>query len=240
MLAAGWLMAANAFAAHPILSEDPWTQGTGKFELEMGLGARQGDPFVTGRSVVFAPQLSIGVAPNLDLIGQAFWINQSPTQAPTVIGSGDTVADFKWRFYEHEAWAFAVRAGLDLPTGDSATNLGAGETGAHVIAVAGWKPGGYAVYANAAYAYTRAPGTRANLGAFSAVVTRPDDRPLRGFVEAATFSNPDPGDPQWPAVARTGAIYTVNGWLDVDAGFQARLNRSATRAVWLVGATVRW
>ena len=28
----------------------------------------------------------------------------------------DTVADFKWRFYEHEAWAFAVRAGLDLPT----------------------------------------------------------------------------------------------------------------------------
>lgn len=71
-------------------------------------------------------------------------------------------------------------------------------------------------------------------------MTRPDDAPLRRFIEFASSSNADPINPQWPAVARTGLIYTVNAWLDVDAGFQARLNRSATRAVWLAGATLRW
>ena len=60
------------------------------------------------------------------------------------------------------------------------------------------------------------------------------------FPEAATFSNSDPTDAQWPAVARTGFIYTVTPWLDVDVGFQARLNRAAARQVWLAGATFRW
>ena len=104
----------------------------------------------------------------------------------------------------------------------------------------GVKFGSYAVYANAACARTRQPGARADLGLVSVALTRPDDAPLRTFVEAATFSNADAGNPQSPVVARAGLIYTVNAWLDVDAGFQARLNRSATRAVWLAGATLHW
>jgi hypothetical protein len=234
------IWASSAYAAHPFITEDPGTQGTGRFELELGFAARQGDPSIQGRQNAFNPQLSIGVADNVDLIAQAAWLSQAVAQGPTIVGSGDTLLDVKWRFCEGEMFALATRAGLDLPTGDVDTGLGAGGLGWHAIAVAGVTLGEYAVYANGAYAYTRAPGTRANLGAFSVALTRPDDRPLRGFVEVAAFSNPDPGDPQWPAVARAGGIYTVNTWLDVDAGFQARLNRSATRAAWLVGATVRW
>ena len=59
-------------------------------------------------------------------------------------------------------------------------------------------------------------------------------------MEVATFSNPDPSQSQWPAVARTGGIYTVYEGFDLDAGFQARLNKSATRTAWLLGATIRW
>ncbi len=229
-----------AFAAHPFITEDPGTQGTGRIELELGLAASQGDPSLNGRAVAFSPQLSLGIAPAIDLIAQAIWLNQMPAQAPTLAGSGDMLTDFKWRFFETDTLAFAVRAGLGLPTGDSATGLGAGTLGYHAIAIAGVKFGSYAVYANAAYARTRQPGARADLGFFSMALTRPDDAPLRTFIEAATFSSVDPGNPQWPAVARAGLIYTVNAWLDVDAGFQARLNRSATRAVWLAGATLRW
>ena len=133
-----------------------------------------------------------------------------------------------------------MRAGVDLPTSDAEAGLGSDRVGWHAIAIAGWTLGDYAVYANAAYAHTRQPGVRANLGAFTVAVTRPDDAPLRTFIEAATFSNTDPGNAQWPAVVRTGLIYTVNGWLDVDVGFQARLNRAATRQAWLAGATIRW
>jgi hypothetical protein len=223
-----------------MITEDPGTLGTGRIELELGLAAGQGDPTINGRAVAFNPQLSLGVAPTVDLIAQAAWLNQMPAQGPTLAGMGDTLADFKWRFFESKTLAFAVRAGLDLPTGDSATGLGAGAPGYHALAVASVALGGYAIYANAGYARTRQPGTRANLGFLSVALTRPDDAPVQTFVEMAMFSNPDPANPQWPAVARTGVIYSVNAWLDVDAGFQARLNRSATRAVWLAGATLRW
>lgn len=231
---------ALAYAAHPFITEDPGTQGAGRFELEMGFASRQGDPDFDGRSNLFAPQLSIGVLDNVDLIAQVLWFNQSAAQGPTVIGSGDMLLDVKWRFYESETLALGVRAGLDLPTGDVNTGLGAGELGAHAIGIVGVTLGEFAIYANAVYADTRTPGARANLVGFSVALTRPDDAPLRGFVEAATYSNPDAGNPQWPAVARIGAIYTVVTGFDVDAGFQARLNRAATRAAWLVGATVRW
>jgi hypothetical protein len=234
------LVALPSWAAHPFLSEDPGTVGTGRLELELGLAALQGDPTINGRGVAFSPQLSVGITPAIDLIVQTVWLNQNPAQAPTLIGSGDTLLDGKWRYYQGDALALAVRAGLDLPTGDSATGLGAGVLGYHAIAVASVTFGPYAAYANAGYAHTRQPGTRANLGVFTLALTRPADTPLQSFIEVAAYSNPDPGNPQWPAFARTGVIYSVATWLDLDFGFQARLNRSATRAVWLAGATFRW
>jgi len=229
-----------ASAAHPFLTEDPGTQGAGHFELELGFAAYQGDPSIPGRANVLAPQFSIGVTDNLDLIGQAFWRSQTPTQSPTVLGNGDTALDLKWRFYEQGRVAFAVRAGLDVPTGDVDTGLGAGALGGHAIAIVGVAFGEYAMYGNAAFVYTRAPGARSNLGGISIALTRPDDAPLRSFVEAAIGSNPDPMKTQWPAIARTGVIYTIVEGFDVDAGVQARLNKSAARVAWLVGATLRW
>ena len=229
-----------ALAAHPFITEDPGTLGTGRIEIELGAAAREGAPDVDGRETGFFPQLSLGVAPNVDLIALGTWVRQAPAQRPTLFGSGDLLLDVKWRFYESDTLGLAVRAGVDLPAGDSDTGLGSGRVGWHATAIAGWTLGDYAVYANAAYARTQQPGVRANLGTFSIAVTRPDDAPLRTFIEAATTSNTDPGNAQWPAVVRTGLIYTVNEWLDVDVGFQARLNRAATRQVWLAGATFRW
>ena len=69
---------------------------------------------------------------------------------------------------------------------------------------------------------------------------RSKQQPWRTFIEATAVSNPDPQVAQWPAVARTGLIYSATSWLDLDVGYQARLNRSATREVWLIGATLRW
>jgi hypothetical protein len=241
LLAALFLLAIPlaARAAHPFLTDDPGTQGAGHYELELGFAARQGDPSIPGRANQFAPQFSIGVLDNVDLIAQAFWLSQTPTAGPTLLGTGDLTLDFKWRFYEKDDLAFAVRAGADMPT-DSDAAFGADQLGGHVNGIVGVSFGEYAVYGNAVYAYTRQPGARRNLGGFSIALTRPDDKPLRGFVEAGAASNPDPTNSQWPAVARTGFIYTVVEGFDVDAGVQARLNSAATRWAWLVGATVRW
>ena len=49
-------------------------------------------------------------------------------------------------------------------------------------------------------------------------LTRPDDAPWQTFIEAAIASNPDPAISQWPAIARTGAIYTVVEGFDIVKG----------------------
>lgn len=227
-------------AAHPFVTEDPGTQGAGKLELELGFGAFRGDPSIPGRNSVFAPQLSVGVTDDLDLIAQVVRLQQTATMGPTVIGQGSTLLDLKWRFKEADDYALGVRAGLDLPAGDGDEGLGSDKLGAHAIGIVSMSFGDYAVYGNANYAYTRQPGTRRNLVGFSIALTRPEDRPLRGFIEAAAYSNPDPDNSRWPAFARAGAIYTVASWLDVDAGVQLRLTQPAARVGLLLGVTARW
>jgi hypothetical protein len=59
------------FAAHPMLTEDTGTQGTGKFELELGFAqARDGGT----NALEFGPQLSYGVQDNVDLIARPTWL----------------------------------------------------------------------------------------------------------------------------------------------------------------------
>jgi hypothetical protein len=225
-------------AAHPFVTEDAGTQGAGKLELELGFGAFRGDPSIPGRNSLFAPQVSVGVADNVDLIAQLVRIEQTATAGPTVIGQGSTLLDVKWRFKETEDYALGVRTGFDLPTSDD--GFGSSQLGAHAIGIVSLTLGDYAIYGNATYAYTRQPNTRRNLYGFSIALTRPDDRPLRGFVEASSYSNPDPTNRQWPAFARTGVIYAVTSWVDIDAGLQARLNAAAARIGLLIGMTMRW
>ncbi len=232
---------ASAWAAHPMLSEDPGTQGTGHAQLELGFAAAHGDPSFNGRGLLFSPQVSYGLAETVDLIVQGLWQSQSPAGAPTVPGIGNSLVDIKWRFYESDGpLALAVRAGVDLPTGDDSTGIGGGQPGSHVLAVASWKFADFSVYANAGYARVRQSGTRPNIGFFSVAIATPESAPLRTFIEAATYSNTDPTNAQWPAIARTGFIYTVNTALDLDVGVQTRLNPSAMRVSWLAGATLRW
>ena len=240
VLAATLVCGGNAFAAHPILTEDPGTQGTGRFELELGQAFARGDPLQGGKGTEFGPQLSYGVATTLDLIARTTWLTQAPADAPMASGWGDSLLDFKWRFFDTAPLALAIRAGLDIPTGNAARGLGTGGAGWHAIAIAGWQLESVNVNANLAYARVRQQGARGDIGAASAAIVGPNGSPWRTFIEATTVSNPDPGIAQWPAFARTGLIATVTDWLDLDMGYQARLNRAATRQVWLVGATLRW
>ena len=54
-----------AWAAHPLVTEDTGTQGTGKFELELGSALAHD---AGARIVELDPQLSYGVTPELDVI----------------------------------------------------------------------------------------------------------------------------------------------------------------------------
>lgn len=234
--------AGEAFAAHPLLTEDTGTQGAGKFELELGNAwTRDGGQ----RAYEFGPQLSYGVLPNLDGIVRPTWNalrTAGDETTTTARGAGDTVVDVKWRFYEAAAISFATRAGIAAPTGDSARGLGAGSATYHVLAVASVPAAPLALHAN--LGYTRARGDAVNrrdlFHASAAGVVTIDSGWQLLLYDIAVDTNPERARSTPLSIVRVGAIYTVRQGCDVDFGYQTRLNQAAPARILLAGLTLRW
>ena len=233
--------AADAFAAHPLLTEDTATQGAGKSELELGNAwARDGG----GRAYEFGPQFSYGVLPNLDGIVRPTWIalRTAGDGATTARGAGDTAVGVKWRFYEAGAVSVATRAGIDAPTGDAARRLGAGKATYHVLAAVSVDAAPLALHSNLGYARARADAInrRDLFHASTAAVMSIDSGWQLLVYDIAVDTNPVRAQSTPPGIVRIGAIYTVRPGCDVDFGYQARLNHAAPARVLLAGLTLRW
>jgi len=243
---AGLLLIASlplaAHAAHPLITEDTATQGRGRFELEIG-NAWTHDG--SDRSFELGPQLSYGVLPQLDAIVRPTWLDQRSTIGADTVrarGAGDTAADLKLRFFERDALSLAIRAGVNAPTGDADRGLGAGKTSYHALLAASVDLTPFAVHSNLGYTRNRTdPTERRDLYHASAAAMWTVDATWRLLLaELAADTNVDIARSAWPAVMRVGAIYTVKKGLDIDLGYQTRLNRAAARQVLLLGITARW
>jgi hypothetical protein len=234
--------ALDAFAAHPLLTEDTGTQGAGKFELELGNAwTRDGGD----RAYEFGPQLSYGALQELDLILRPTWValrTAGDGATTTARGAGDTAIDVKWRFYEAGAVSVATRAGINAPTGDAARGLGAGRATYHVLAAATVHTAPLALHANLGYTRARSDALmRGDLfhASAAAVMTIGSGWQLL-LYDIAVDTNPERAQSTPPGVARIGAIYTVHQGCDIDFGYQARLNHAAPTRVLLAGLTLRW
>jgi hypothetical protein len=230
----------DAHAAHPLISEDTGTQGRGRFELELGTStARDGN----GRAFEFDPQLSYGVLENFDAIVLPSWFRLSGDtvdESGRRRGFGDTALDFKWRFAEFERVSLGTRAGVDLPTASNGID-GYDTVGYHALLIvsADLSP----LFLTGDVGYLLVPGkagVRRNQYRVTAAAVYSVHERVRLFINPAVESNPDADRGTWPAVLLVGVIATATSWLDVDAGWQTRLNRAAPRQVIYVGVTLRW
>jgi hypothetical protein len=234
--------AADAYAAHPLISEDTGTQGAGRFELELGNAwTRSGGD----RAYEFGPQLSYGVLPNLDAIVRPSWValrTVADDTTTSVRGAGDTAVDVKWRFYEAAPLSLAIRAGISAPTGDADRGLGAGRATYHAVGVASADAAPLAFHAN--LGYTRARGDalqrRDLFHASTAAVLKAEGGWQLLLYDIAVDSNPERGRSVPACVVRFGVIYTLREGYDIDFGYQARLNNAAPAKVLLAALTVRW
>lgn len=231
----------HAFAAHPLVADDAETLGQGKFELELGV---EYAPSGSAESFEGGMQLSWGVLPDVDLSLRPVWLNErasAETGTPSEHGWGDTTLSVKWRVLRGEIWSLALQAGAQLPTGDSSKGLGKG--------FVAWQ--GSAI----ATADIEALHLDCNIGYEQDIDDELVVRHLLNGQFALRWSasetwqlvseigierNLNQADRTWPAAARLGAIFTVTPWLDLDIGYQGRLNHAAPRQVILAGATIRW
>jgi hypothetical protein len=234
---------ADAYAAHPLISEDTGTQGAGRFELELGnTWSRSGGD----RAYEFGPQLSYGILPNLDGIVRPTLLvlrtSGEGSTATTARGTGDSAVDVKWRFYEAGSLSLATRAGIGAPTGSAARGLGAGKATYHVLGVASVDAAPLALHGNLGYTRAAAdPSKRRDLYHVStAGVMKVEEAWQLLLYDIAVDTNADRSRSVAPGILRVGVIYTVREGCDIDFGYQARLNHAAPARVLLAGLTVRW
>ena len=230
--------APGAFAAHPLQTEDTGTQGAGNVEIENGLARAR---FDSTTLTTYQPQVSVGLAPTLDVIVQPSFAGlHAPAQAP-VSGWGDTNIDAKWRFQGSDPWSLGIRAGLQAPTSQHGLGLPHGQVSAHALLVATWDATPTTVHANLGVTRVpRAPGTRATIAHLSAALMQALDERLILTVDGEIDQDPDPSRKTWPGSLLAGAIWTARPGLDLDVGYQRSFSAQPLNRQWMAGLTYRF
>lgn len=233
-----------AWCAHPYGTDDTATQGAGKFELQLGTQfTRTPVDASTLSAFQFSPQLTYGLVDTVDVLVRPnynviFSTGEDPQRAS---GFGDVFAGFKWRFFESGEWTSALTGGAGIPVGNGLRGLDAGRA----------TPYAYLIVMRSTDTWQ----LQANIGAIRNVAIS-DGRDWLAHASAAALWTASPGwqfgldviadqnpfksNAQWPAAALVGLIYTATPYLDLDVGYQRRLNHSAPENQYLLGATLRW
>ncbi len=127
------LQAAQAFAAHPLITDDTLTQGKGNTQIEVSYRyAHDNDDGVKTQTQQPQVQLSYGIIDPLDLIVTVPYLFVRTEQGgnkTSVDGIGDITAALKWRFLgDKERFQFAIKPSLTFPTGNEEKGLGIGQS----------------------------------------------------------------------------------------------------------------
>jgi hypothetical protein len=236
-----------AFAAHPLVSDDTGTQGSGAYSLEInGEVARYADSKVRETHSEVAAVLSAGVADNVDLVlgvpFQHLHVRESGSVDKTS-GLADLSLELKWRFYEREGFSLALKPGITLPTGDDERGLGNGRVswGGTLIATQELKL--VTLHLNLGYAHNEFAdddGQRKDILSASLAATTQLTEKLQLVANVGAESNGESGNSTWPAFALAGAIWNVRENLDLDLGVKVGLNDQEADVTGLAGVVVRF
>ncbi len=239
------LAAGGARAAHPLITEDTGTVGTGNYQLELTTEvARQTDDGSTVHGVQPAAMFSYGMLPDADLqLSQAYLriVSDDGTTRDVTDGPLDTALDLKWRFYERGALSLGLKPGITLPTGDDARGLGAGEATWGALLIGSYQPGPLAFHSHLGYRrFRNTLGWRESLAHISGALVYTESAKLKLAVDVSADTNPLPSAYGTLRYAVLGLIYSPRADLDIDLGVKFRLNGVVFDRSLLLGATLRW
>lgn len=244
------LQSAPSFAAHPLISDDAGTQGTGNFQLELNGQYdwdRENEGGVTIKTTggQASSTLSYGVAENVDLVLSLpyLWV-KTKEEDSTVYdenGIGDMVFETKWRFKETGGFSFALKPGVIIPTGNDEKGLGAGQLGGQLFMVASKDLASFAFHANLGYIRNENKADeRKDLWHASLASTWEAVKDLKLVANIGMERNPDDDADDDPAFLIGGLIYSIKENLDVDFGVKCGLTSSETDVSLMAGMALRF
>lgn len=238
-----------------MVTDDAGTLGRGARQLELGgelsrdlegpSGARTSDN--SGEGTV---SVGVGLRDDLDLVVgfSSVWsrAQQEVGALSDRRGLADATIDLKWRAFEANGLALALKPGLSLPTGDARRGMGTGRVCYGLTLIASKDLGRVGLHANAGYEhddYARSAdrkASRAHRFYVSAAATARIAPPLQLVADVGTESNPDRASSTWPAYGLGGLVFTAREDLDLDVGVKVGLSAPETDLAGLIGLTWRF
>lgn len=235
-------LAVPAQAAHPLVTDDTGTQGSGRWQLEVNTDhTRTREAGVTAWEREANVALTRGVTETLDLAVNLPGLRHSATGEPSESGVGDATLLAKWRFHDNGAgWALGLRPEVSLPTGSDRRGLGNGRAGAALTLLSSVEAGDWTWLANAGYTYNdNKVGDRKHLWAASTAVLYDlgEQWTLAADVGASRAAVPGASSEKYGLI---GAIYHLGEAADLDIGWRRSLGGAPVAQTVGVGLTLRW
>jgi hypothetical protein len=245
------LWTSTAFAMQPLVTDDADTEGRGGILLEVGNELSFDRQTVDSEKVRTRDNetvvaLSYGFLDNLDLILEMpylFTRARMAGESETENGIGDLVLEVKWRFYEGNPGALALKPSLSLPTGEEARGLGTGKLsfGLTLIASIEFEP--IDLHLNLGYAHNRFKLTedrfenRRHIWSASLAAVRELAPRLDLVGDIGIESHESRHSNLHPAFALLGVVYELMDNVDLDFGVKFGLSRPEADVAVLAGLT---
>jgi len=231
-----------AFAAHPLITDDAGTMGTGKSQLELtGEYGHDKENGVTTKTRQGDACFTYGLSDAVDLVIDLPYLHVRTSDDTTTLtenGFSDTSLAVKWRFYEHDGLSLALKPGVTLPTGDDEEGLGAGKTTYSLFFVTSKEMDPWAFHLN--LGYIRNENTldeEKDLWHASIASTLALTENLTAVANLGVESTPDKLVGTDPAFVLAGLIYALSEEVALDCGIKYGLNDPETDYTVLAGVT---
>lgn len=212
-------------ATHPLVTDDAGTVRKGNTQIEVsGEYEQQGDHGTKERTLTFGSALTYGVTEASDIVFSTpylFTRTKESGNTERKHGFGDMTAEFKWRWYEKNGLALALKPGLILPTGNDREGLGAGKVGYQFFLIATKELEPFAFHLNAGYirnentVHEREDLWHASLAGELCLAEG-----VTLVANSGIERDPDPSCKREQTFVLVGLIWDLSKWCAVDGGLK--------------------
>jgi len=233
------VFAGQALAAHPLITDDTGTQGSGKLQLEVN-GEYAND---NGNSeTTLGVTLSAGVRDTVDIVlGVPYvFITEKDDAGDRVHENGlsDMSLELKWRFYEKDGLSFALKPGFTLDTGDEEKEVGDGRPAYHLFFITTKELEPFTLHLN--LGYIKNPKELRDIWHYSLAGEFEAGKALKVVANIGGETNADRSSAVSPIFLLGGIIYSVRENLDIDFGVKTGLNKAEPDYTVLAGLSMRF
>jgi hypothetical protein len=230
-------------AAHPLITEDTGTQGSGHFQLDVA--TEHATTKQDGHSqyiVLDTAVLAYGVADSADLLISVPYLRLGAVGgSPGEQGLADVGLDIKWRFYELGPLSVAFKPGVTFPTGDERLGLGVGKSSWSAYLVSSYDLAPWAFHLHLGHLHhNNTFNERVDIWHASAAVTRSIGASLKLVLDGGVDTNTRRDNDTDPLFGTAGLIWSLAPNLDIDAGLRVIRTEKVDIRTWLAGLTWRY